>query len=85
MTEIEKDIRSNVGRAPEPAKYNNAFDIDEKVWLQNPRTGWFAWRMCVVAKRYNEGWEYQVKGLEEGGGVLYNQGEWILEEKLKDG
>lgn len=44
--------------------------------------------MRVVAKRYDEcmqGWEYQVKGLEEEEGILYNQGEWILEGKLSDG
>lgn len=44
--------------------------------------------MQVVAKRYedhNHGWEYQVKDFSEGEGVLYNQGEWVLEGKLKDG
>lgn len=44
--------------------------------------------MQVVAKRYDdgkEGWEYQVKDPRQGGGVLYNQGEWVLESYLRDG
>lgn len=49
---------------------------------------WFEWRMRIVAKRYDErsqDWEYQVKELWEGEGALYNQGEWVLEGKLRDG
>ncbi|KAL8736924.1 MAG: hypothetical protein Q9181_002189 [Wetmoreana brouardii] len=65
-------------------EYMNGFDVEEKVWLKNPATGFFVWLMTVTGKRYNNnkpGWEYRVKDSND---QLYNEGAWVPEGDLKD-
>ena len=62
------------------------FKVGNTVWMKNPSTGNFEWRMTVVDGKYDEsrpGWNYQVKDQK---GVLYSDSSsgWVLETVLKD-
>ncbi|KAL8848727.1 MAG: hypothetical protein Q9221_006271 [Calogaya cf. arnoldii] len=63
---------------------DNRFDVNEKVWMKNPDTGFFAWIMYVVEKRYDDkkpGWEYKLKDTKD---ALYQQGAWVSEKELNE-
>ncbi|KAL8732196.1 MAG: hypothetical protein Q9166_002943 [cf. Caloplaca sp. 2 TL-2023] len=65
-------------------KYDNAFDINDKVWMKNPDTGIFEWVMYVVEKQYDSnkpGWEYKVKDAQN---VIYKEGAWVSQKELVD-
>ncbi|KAL8818523.1 MAG: hypothetical protein Q9223_002865 [Gallowayella weberi] len=74
--------RSQVTPDGGAARYDNAFEKNDKVWMKNPDNGIFEWVMSVVEKRYDEnkpGWEYQVIDTND---ILYREGTWVAEKEL---
>ncbi|KAI4223286.1 MAG: hypothetical protein L6R40_008515, partial [Gallowayella cf. fulva] len=80
--------RAHVNKDGGAAKYDNKFDVDEKVWMKNPDTDKFEWIMYIVAKQYDQnkpGWEYKVKyKLDDNSYELYRQGAWVAEKELDE-
>ncbi|KAL8801500.1 MAG: hypothetical protein Q9182_004403 [Xanthomendoza sp. 2 TL-2023] len=77
--------RSQVTSDGGAARYDNAFDVNEKVWMKNPAKDTFEWHMTVVEARYDKdklSWEYKVKDTK---GTLYKEGTWVAEKELRDG
>ncbi|KAL8775027.1 MAG: hypothetical protein Q9209_000506 [Squamulea sp. 1 TL-2023] len=75
--------RSQVTKDEAWAKLENNFDVNDKVWLRNPATGWFTFLMYVVEKRYDNnkpGWEYKLK---DSWNELYKKGQPVEEIACK--
>ncbi|KAL2064191.1 hypothetical protein VTL71DRAFT_4685 [Oculimacula yallundae] len=65
-----------------PVDSTPKFDVGNSAWITLPRRGSFEVTIVVREKDTSTGkYKYQVKDNDDN---LYNEGEWVLQEKLSD-
>ncbi|KAK9788203.1 hypothetical protein AB5N19_02981 [Seiridium cardinale] len=72
--------RSHARVSDNPVESQAKFEVERAAWIVIPKKG--ACEIKIVARRKEHGkYVYQVKGSD---GVLYKDGAWVAQEKLRE-